>query len=91
MLHRHFSFPCLAVFAALLLAAPTLSRPAIGQVVVLGTQTASFNNQASELNGSPILTLNQFNGAGTLTRVQISASGSATSSGTVTNTAALAQ
>jgi hypothetical protein len=60
-------------------------------VSTLGTQTVNFSNQATELNGTPILTLNQYSGTGTLSEVDFTVTASINSSGTVTNTASVAR
>lgn len=75
---------------ALCLGSMQAERSAHAQTV-LSTQTVSFTNQVLELNGSPTLTLNKYNGTDTLTKVQISATGSITATGTVTNLAGVAQ
>jgi hypothetical protein len=60
---------------------------------LLYSQTASFNNQLTELTGTPVLTLNQYNPqtGETVTDVKFTITGTLSSGGTVTNTAAQAQ
>ncbi|MEH1845357.1 MAG: choice-of-anchor E domain-containing protein [Nostoc sp.] len=60
---------------------------------LLYSQTASFSNQLTELDGTPVLTLNQYNQqiGQTVTDVKFTITGTLTSSGTVKNTAAQAQ
>jgi hypothetical protein len=60
---------------------------------LLYSQTASFSNQLTELTGTPVLTLNKYNPqtGETVTDVKFTITGTLTSSGNVTNTAAQPQ
>lgn len=82
-------------FAGILTAASigSLAVASGADAALLFSDTASFTNQLTELNGGPVLTLSKYNpGSGfNVDRVVVSLSGSLRSSGSVTNTAAQAQ
>jgi hypothetical protein len=86
-----FSKPKAIVILATASLASLAISPKAEALNLLSTQTQSFTNQLTELNGNPQLTFNQYNGPDTLQEVVFTVAASLTSSGTVTNNAGTSQ